>query len=74
MISTSIIVLCHVDLFLCCLVGIKHDSAGSRIDVVSIVLLEVENILLVTNLVMHTNSNNILPIIITNRIYDNQNL
>jgi hypothetical protein len=51
------------------LVGIIYDSTGSRTDVISIILLGVENI---SDLVMYINGTNITPIIITNRIYENQ--
>jgi hypothetical protein len=61
-------------MFLCCLVGIIYDSTVTRIDVVSIILLEVKNISLDTNLVIYINSTITIPIIIKNRIYENQNL
>jgi hypothetical protein len=42
--------------------------------VVNIILLEGENISFDAGLVMYINNNNIFPIIITNRMYENEDL
>jgi len=47
---------------------------GSNINVIVSILFDGENISFEARLVMHINSTNILPIIIMNRIYENQNL
>ena len=55
-------------------VGIMYDRAGSIINVVNIILLDGENISFDANRVMYINSTSIPPIIIMNRMYENQNL
>jgi hypothetical protein len=54
-------------------VGIIYDTTGS-IFVVNIILLDSENISFDASLVMYINNNNIFPIIITNRMYENEDL
>jgi len=54
--------------------AISTITAGSSIDVVNIILLDGENISFEASLVMYTNSTNIPPIIIMNRMYGNHYL
>ena len=51
------------------MVGVIHDSTGIRIDMVSIILLGIENISLDRIRIMYINSTNIPPIIIISRLY-----
>jgi hypothetical protein len=55
-------------------VGIVYSKAGININVVINILFDAENISFDANLVMYMNSTNIPPIMITNTIYENQNL
>ena len=55
-------------------VGIRYSSPGSNINVVSIILFDGENITFDARLVMYINSTNFSPIIIINKMYENQNL
>lgn len=73
-ISFSIIVLCEDISLLLVTVGIIYNSAGKAISMVIIILFDGENISFDASLVMYINSTNIPPIIIMNRMYENQNL
>jgi len=55
-------------------VGIEYSKMGSNINVIISILFDGENISFEASLVMYINSINIPPIIIMNRIYENQNL
>jgi len=55
-------------------VGIKYASPGRIISEVISILFEGENISLDANLVMYMNNTSIPPIMIMNRMYENQNL
>ena len=55
-------------------VGIIYSKMGSSIDAVISILLGGENISFEASLVMYINSTNIPPIMIMNRMYENQNL
>lgn len=73
-ISFSIIVSCeHISLLLVT-VGIVYSRAGKIISVVIIILFDGENISFDASLVMYINSTSIPPIMIMNRMYENQNL
>jgi hypothetical protein len=54
--------------------GVMYDRAGSIIDVVNIILFDGENISFDANLVMYINSTSIPPMVIMNRMYENQHL
>jgi hypothetical protein len=73
-ISFSIIALCILISLLLVTVGITHIRIGVSIIMVRIILLDGENISFDASLVMYINSTNIPPIIIINRMYENQNL
>jgi hypothetical protein len=73
-ISLSIIISCGFISLLLVTVGIKYVSAGRSINVVINILFEGENISFDASLVMYINSTSIPPIIIMNRMYENQNL
>ena len=55
-------------------VGIVYSRMGKIISVVINILFDGENISLDANLVMYINSTSIPPIMIINRMYENQNL
>jgi hypothetical protein len=55
-------------------VGIRYISPGIVIIAIEIILFDGENISFDASLVMYINSTNIPPIIIMNRMYENQNL
>jgi len=55
-------------------VGIIYSKTGSSIDAVISILFDGENISFEASLVIYINSTSIPPIIIINRIYENQNL
>ena len=55
-------------------VGIMYSKMGSNINVIIGILCDGENISFVASLVTYINSTNIPPIMIMDRIYENQNL
>jgi len=55
-------------------VCIVYSKMGSNINVIISILFHGENISFEARLVMYINSTNIPPILIMNRIYENQNL
>jgi hypothetical protein len=55
-------------------VGFIYSRAGSSIDVVISIWFDGENVSFDASLVMYINSTNIPPIMIMNRMYENQNL
>ena len=73
-ISFSIMVSCTFISLLLVSVGIIYSKAGSIGSIIISVLFDGENISFEASLVMYINSTNIPPIIIMNRIYENQNL
>jgi hypothetical protein len=73
-ISLSIIISWELISLLLVTVGIRYFTAGRIINVVNIILFEGENISFDASLVMYINSTNIPPIMIMNRMYENQNL
>jgi len=73
-ISFSIIVSCIFISLMLITVGIIYSKMGSSIDAVISILLGGENISFEASLVMYINSTNIPPIMIMNRMYENQNL
>jgi len=73
-ISFSIMVSCIFISLLLVAVGIVYSKMGSNINVIISILFDGENISFEASLVMYINSTNIPPIIIMNRIYENQNL
>ena len=73
-ISFSVIVSCeHISLLLVT-VGIIYSRIGRIISVVISILFDGENIAFDASLVMYINSTSIPPIMIMNRMYENQNL
>jgi len=73
-ITFSIIVLCKLISLLLVIVGIIYSRMVSRIDVVFNILFDGENISFDASLVMYINSTSIPPIMIMNRMYENQKL
>jgi len=73
-ISFSIIVSCIIISLLLVTVGIVYSKMGSNINVNISILFDGKNISFESSLVMYINSTNIPPIIIMNRINENQNL
>lgn len=73
-ISFSIIVLCVLISLLLVTVGITYIRIGNSVSVAMNILFEGENISFDANLVMYINSTSIPPIMIMNRMYENQNL
>ena len=73
-ISFSIIVSCIFISLLLVTVGIMYSKMGSNINAIVSILFDGENISFEARLLMYVNSTNIPPIIIVNRIYENQNL
>ena len=73
-ISFSIIVSCIFISLLLVTVGIIYSKMGSNINVIVSILFDGENISFEARLVMYINITSISPIIIMNRIYENQNL
>ena len=55
-------------------VGIMYIRIGSNVNVVINILFDGENISFDASLVIYINSTNIPPIMIMNRMYENQNL
>jgi len=74
MISFSIMVSCMFISLLLVVFGIMNVRIGSVISVIVSILFDGENISFDASLVMYINSTNIPPIMIINRIYENQNL
>ena len=66
-------VLCSFISLLLVIDGIKYISVGSSSDVIVSVLFDSENVSFDANLVMYINRTNILPTMIMNRKYENQN-
>jgi len=73
-ISFSIIVLCAFISLLLVTVGITYSRMGSIIEVVINILFDGENVSFDASLVMYINSTSIPPIMIMNRMYENQKL
>jgi hypothetical protein len=73
-ISFSIIVSCGFISLLFITVGIVYIRTGSSIIVIVSILFDGENISFDASLVMYINNTNIPPIMIMNRMYENQNL
>jgi hypothetical protein len=73
-ISFSIIVLCVFISLLLITVGIIYNRMGGKIEVVINVLFDGENISFDASLVMYINNISIPPIVIMNRMYENQKL
>lgn len=73
-ISFSIMVSCIIISLLLVVAGIVYTSAGISISVIINILFDGENISFDASLVIYINSTNIPPIMIMNRIYENQNL
>ena len=73
-ISFSIIMSCSDISLLLVTVGIVYSRAGKIMSVVINILFDGENISFHANLVMYINSTSIPPIMIINRMYENQNL
>jgi len=67
-------VLCILISLLLVTVGIMYINIGSSISVVNSILFDGENNSFEASLVIYINSTSIPPIIIMNRIYENQNL
>ena len=55
-------------------VGIVYSKMGNNTNVIISIMFDGENISFEASLVIYINSTNIPPIIIMNRIYENQNL
>jgi hypothetical protein len=72
--SFSMIVSCGLISLLLVTAGIRYVSGGSNINVVLNILFEGENISFDASLVMYINRTSIPPIMIMNRMYENQNL
>jgi len=72
--NAQILVKCIFISLLLVTVGIMYSRMGNNINVIASILFDGENISFETKLVMHINSTSIPPIIIMNRIYENQNL
>jgi hypothetical protein len=70
----SIILSCTFISLLLVTVGIVYSKMGSNINVIISILFYGENNSFEASLVMYINSTNTLTTIITNRIYENQNL
>jgi hypothetical protein len=73
-ISFSVIVSCRFISLLLVTVGIMYTSAGSSISAIISILFDGENISFDASLVMYINNTSIPPIMIMNRMYENQNL
>jgi len=73
-ISFSIIVSCIFISLLLVIVGIVYSRMDNNIHVVASILFDGENISFEAKLVMYKNNTNVIPIIIMNRIYKNQNI
>jgi hypothetical protein len=73
-ISLSIIVSCAFISLLLVVVGMMYIKTGNVISVIIIILFDGENISFDANLVMYINNTSIPPIMIMNRMYENQNL
>ena len=73
-ISFSVIVSCMFISLLLVTVGVMCNKTGSSINVAISILFDGENISFDASLVMYINSTSIPPIIIMNRMYENQNL
>jgi hypothetical protein len=73
-ISFSVIVSCKFISLLLVTVGIMYTRAGSIISAIISILFDGENISFDASLVMYINSTSIPPIMIMNRMYENQNL
>jgi hypothetical protein len=73
-ISFSIIVLCKFISLLFVTVGIMYIRVGSMIEESINILFDGENISFDASLVMYINSTNIPPIMIMNKMYENQKL
>jgi hypothetical protein len=73
-ISFSVIVLCKFISLLLVTVGIMYVRAGKIISAIISILFDGENISFDANLVMYINSTSIPPIMIMNRMYENQKL
>jgi hypothetical protein len=71
-ISFSMIISWELISLLLVTVGIRYVTPGRSISVVNIILFEGENISFDASLVIYINSTNIPPIMIINRIYENQ--
>jgi len=74
MISFSIMVSCIFISLLLVVFGIMNVRIGSVINVIVSILFDGENISFDASLVMYINRTNIPPIMIINKIYENQNL
>jgi hypothetical protein len=72
--SFSIILLYSFISLLLVTVGIIYIRIGSNVNVVINILFDGENISFDASLVIYINSTNIPPVMIMNRIYENQNL
>ena len=73
-ISFSIIVLCMFISLLFVIVGIMYIRMGRIIDEIINILFDGENISFDANIVMYINSTNIPPLMIINKMYENQKL
>ena len=73
-ISFSILVSCIFISLLLVTLGIVYSKIGSNINVIVSILFDGENISLEARHVIYINSANIPPIIIMNRIHENENL
>jgi len=73
-ISFSIIVSCMLISLLLVVVGIRYIVIGIIITMATSILFDGENISFDASLVMYINSTNIPPIMIINKMYENQNL
>jgi hypothetical protein len=73
-ISFSIIVSCIFISLLLVTVGILYNKVASSVNVAIRILFDGENNSFDASLVIYTNSTNIPPIVIMNRMYENQNL
>jgi hypothetical protein len=73
-ISFSIIVSCVFISLLLITAGIIYSRAGNSVIVTIIILFDGENISIDASLVTYINSTGIPPIMIMNRMYENQNL
>ena len=74
MISFSIMVSCIFISLLLVIFGIMNVKIGNVISVIINILFDGENISFDANLVMYINRTNMPPIMIINRMYENQNL
>jgi hypothetical protein len=73
-ISFSVIVSCIFISLLLVTVNIMYTRAGNNINAIISILYDGENISFDTSLVMYINNKSIPPIMIMNRMYENQNL